>query len=326
MSGVISNGRRIEYPFRIAGPSIVAGHAGAQCAFDIMLWNYGALWVRIPMPRFNDGFHLLQLKVENAAGAEEVTYSAGGAPTPPPGEREGDTDYIPLLTIPPHDNTSLYVRCTPWAPGEYRFRIEFENPMATRRFRRIIGGIPSWRLEPIPDVWVGKEVFVGSFTVGEDAAEEIRQSLEPLRLVALDTGKPLRERSAVLIALVEMRHIYATEALQVIEKETRKDPAFHPHAVKALYDIALHGTGYRALPVLAALALDRTLPLPERLLCADVLATFASQKDLRYKDRIIHVVSYQERGTATGALQKLKADGAQEPPEMRKLLDSAKTE
>lgn len=320
------DGKPMDYPYLEVSTSGGSTDVGAvhNVGFDCVR-NKGKMTIRIPAPSlgYGEGDPLISLRVTNEDGAEAVTYLSGRRR---PKHPRAVPHTPPVLVIEPGDEIVLAAAVVPWSGGKHRYTIQLSNTITKRYVSRwVTTGFPGLEpvQEPIPNVWVGTLKMEGSFFVREWASAEADKTLAGLRMKALDKGAPLRERCAAIASMVNLRHVYATDALMAVEKETRKDRIMHPQVVKALYDITYHGTGYRAVQRFAELALKRDVHVAERALCIDVLTTFATWKHLKHDGRIIHVVTREETKAAQTAIQKLKARITDEPEEIQQLLRRA---
>jgi hypothetical protein len=295
----------------------------------VHLLNRGRQVIHMPLLPVITGQPMVKVKLKKLDGAEPVTYPHEGGPV---WDLEGRPPSWPaLLAFPP--NTETVLPTAPfvlWEPGEYSYEFESENRITNRLdWAKPTHGIPRMAITPIPNVWEGRLVFSGRCTVemSEDGPPgEVEETLNRLRDAALNTRRPLGKRCTALTALVDMRHVYATNVLTEIEKAARTDGVFHLFAVKALYDMACCGTGYRSLAVFAELAMDAAQSVPVRVLCVDALLEFARRTDLRHGGRVIHVITTEEKQAARQAVEKLRANADQLPQEIRGLLRSAEPE
>lgn len=322
---VISEGKSLPSPLQMtqSSGSYQIGSPEVMC-LGILNPGHGKLVVRIPFLPMITGEPFLAIRVMNEDGAEAVSYL--GEEAPPFELGEDPPDYPVFLTISPgeypHVTSPEFVL---WEPGEYAYRIELRNRISKQRVMTLAKGLPITRVADVPirNVWVGRVVFEGKLAVEEGASEKLKKTLGSLRADALDPRKPILDAYKALTALVEMRHIYATDTLMAIEKETRVEKVYHTVVLKALCDIAYHGTGYRALRLFAELALDHNATPLDRVLCVHVLATFGRSKTLSHKGRVFHVVGAGERELAQKALAKLRAGTGDLPADLANALEAA---
>lgn len=150
---------------------------------------------------------------------------------------------------------------------------------------------------------------------GDGSIVDIQSELETLEGVVLDDRRPLGPRLGALSSLVEMRHVFATDALVRIENETRDDRLIHTHVVRALHDMAFKGTGYRELVLFGYIAADKRTTTQERILCLDVLSTYAKYGEFPprpstwcFGQSIVHVVTEKEKEGAARILKRLERD------------------
>jgi len=325
---VISNGRPI--------PSLLRMDMDAGCAtvgvvdvFTINVRSGSDDMVQMPLMPMITGQPVVTIMLVKLDGSEPVTYphedgwrhELGRQPPTFPG----------LLTFLPKSWTTLVsAPFIVWEPGNYRYTVTLENRFTKRLgWGKPVQGIPRGATTAVPNVWVGRMTFTGEarFGVSEAGApRKVEETIERCRQRALNTDRSLSDRCMSLTTLVEMRHVYATDVLSAIERESRTGDLFHIFTVKALYDMTFHGTGYRCLPTFVTLALDTQQSLPVRVLCTDVLMTFAYAENLRHGTRVFHVVSAQEKAMASEAIQKLEAMRDQLPQELQALLSKLKPE
>ncbi|NQT92774.1 MAG: hypothetical protein HQ559_08435 [Lentisphaerae bacterium] len=285
--------------------------------------------VHLPVPLLGHGRPNLTLTVEKD-GAEEVTYCHARA-----GREEHAAIYTPVLQLPPRQETILVKWFVPWTPGTYSYTLRLSNTLHRRKINRIVQkpartGFPLFSseeaVEAIPMVWVGDVTMRGTFTVSERVYVRTERNLAHLRATVTDTHTPPHKRVLALRGICEMRHSWATDALIAIERQTRTEEVLHSLVLAQLHDMAYRGTGYRALSSFAEIAAKRDAPVTERVLCIDVLLTFARNKHIKDEGRVIHVVTREERKIATDALAALRANTDVEPEQVRHLLEPPEDE
>jgi hypothetical protein len=314
--------------------------------------NGGHLPIHIPVSPVVSPSSTLWLKVTRE-GAEEVTYGHQ------PASFGFEKGWANLIVIPPHSTHVLYAWFVPWAPGKYECIVTLRNTekVTTRHgyFPNPEGPGMVYRRsdEPIPNVWVGECSFrifpiePGFDTVAhENAVKEhlafppreewyvfdLNGQLEKLRESVLSyPGAPLRRATQAIDSLVAMRHVFAVDTLVSLEKETRERlgrgeaydrELLHHEVVSALRRMVYSGAGYRALPTFVSLALDKGQYTDKRLLCIDVLCSFAHSKAIERDGRVIHVITEVEGAIAREALKKLHEAGRDEPEEVARALRS----
>ena len=289
---------------------------GEKSFVPVMIRNRGnaPLWIPLRGEPACTG-SVIVLKVRKKDGGEEVSY-----PTTTHVAKADQPDQLPILILRNDRQFNwLSTWFIPWSPGDYEYNLTVDNSireMLERVCTQDEHGLTSFvkKLQPIPNVWVGKATFSGAFRV-EDAltnrpeelgGTRLRVRLESLTADVLNKGLPLNARLGFLAALVKMRHVYACDALLTVEKETRGDAVMHPGAVRALHQMAYCGTGYRALSRFAELAQGKDLLADERALCLDALETFARRREIIHEGRTIHIVTEEEKKLAQIALDQLK--------------------
>lgn len=343
---VTADGQRKAHPISVGRSTTPLGVVGRKAPFCLSVRNDGNVPIRFPLQYLpSSTVSLISIRVKSVGGGEQASYPVVYADTRT-GLSEGHVE------IAPHETANFSTWFIPWVAGEYQFRVTLKNEV-----RNAWGDIPVGPDEqgmrwvehgkrPIRNVWVGEYTYSGTYRINPIDASSfpltkkeyklkakkhflegtglwgapVVWQVNELKRAALDAQKVLPDRINALNTLVGLRHMYATQALQDIEKKTRSDKVLHPLAVKSLCDMVSYGSGYLSLFTLCEIALDKKMTANERVLCLRMIEVFATKKELRHDGRVFHVIRKEDATLARGTIQVLRERTVDQDPVVRPLL------
>lgn len=337
-------GAHEEYPVKISAPKL-NGEVGSRTWLSIGVANEGPLPITIPFSNdAGDAACLLTVVAAKVDDGEQSDYPSGPAVRSYLGEPFA-------IHIPPHGQMYMATWFVPWSSGVYHYRMTLRNDQSTCSVLSVEKTqeglyIPKNTQASIPNVWVGEVTVSGSLEVyspipkegfsPEDIAnirkldDHSKEGYAPylkaleLMTVGAEGNVTLSDRITAVGELGRLKHEHATDALVQLLHRVKDEKMIRSIVVRALYDITLCGTGYRAIGTISQIAADKTYASVDRLLCIDLLRVFVKQDVLREGGRVLHKITKEERAIALETISRLREGSEQEPPEINSLLDSLK--
>jgi len=355
---VTGEGDVVEYPLGFDVMSAQSGAAASRIFISVMVKNRGDRTVVLPLSSMPSCVtSVLSVRARKQGDGEQCSYpSIYGVPL--------TQNLPPELRIGPRrqGSFSLDTWFSPWSAGTYEWEVTLKNERKSYwgpvEYKDGDGGsLIGSGTRPLAGAWIGEVRITGEafvYSLSPDAArltpEErekklresddiIRLALEPyfdtanLKDTALDESAELLVRVNAITRLGSLRHQHATEALAELEAHFLAgakfggdyDPVLCNAVCQGLYENTSFGTGYLALSSLISAATTREYPSYGRSLCIMLLHHFANERSVNDGDRVIHIVTEDERQQARKALADLKRGIEEEQPEIRNVIEELQT-